>query len=95
MQKNCGQGRNEKGKGVQLPGRRITAGGAENSQQCREHFLQCNTFASERAYVRTVGRQTYFLPRAPSNLVTPLTADSWTALATALKLVFRFHFGGF
>jgi len=39
--------------------------------------------------------QTCSLPRASSNLIMPLTADSRTALATALKLFFCFHFGGF
>ena len=46
--------------------------GAEKSQQCHKYFLQCSTFTSERSQVRTWGRQTCFLPRAPSNLVTPL-----------------------
>ena len=93
-------------------------GGAKKSQQRHKHFLQYSTFASERPQVRTWGRQTCFLPRAPSILVTPLsirrlvpsrssstqfyvaklryrqTADSRTALATALKLFPRFQFGG-
>jgi len=94
--------------------------GAESLRGCGKvptmsQVLQCSTFASEKPQVRTWGRQTCFLPRAPSNLVTPLsiwrlvpsrnlsthlyaaklrcrqTADSRTALAIALKLVFRFH----
>jgi len=117
-------------RGAQFHGRRITpgdaeilrgapndCGGAKKSQQCHKHFLQYSTFASERPQVRTWGRQTCFLPRAPSNIVTPLsirrlvpsrnssthfyvaklwyrqTADSRTALATALELVSRFQFG--
>jgi len=44
----------------------------EKSQPCHQHFFQYRTFASERPQVRTRGRQTCFLPRAPSSLVTPL-----------------------
>jgi len=55
-----------------LWGRRITAGGAEKSQQCHKYFLQYSTFASERPLLRKWGRQTCFLLRAPSNLVTTL-----------------------
>ena len=86
-------------------------------QQCHTYILQYSTFASGRPQVRKWGRQTCFLPRATSNLVTHLsiwrfvpsrnssthlyaaklrcrqTADSRTALAIALKLFFRFHFG--
>ena len=47
-------------------------GSAEMSQKCHKYFLQYSEFASERAQVPTWGRQTCFLPRAPSNLVTPL-----------------------
>jgi len=80
------QGRNEGGKGGQFPGRwftmgapnhcggrRITAKSAEKSPKCYKYFLQYSKFASERAQVWTWGRQTCFLPRAPSNLVTPLS----------------------
>jgi len=65
-------------KGAQFPGRRITmgapnhCGGAEKSQQCLMYFLQYSTFSSERPQVWTWGRQTCFLPRAPSYFVTPL-----------------------
>ena len=65
-------------RGAQTPsaeslwGRRITAVGAEKSPQCHKYFLQYSAFASERPQVRTWGRQTCFLPRAPSNLVTPV-----------------------
>jgi len=48
-------------------------GGAKKSQKCHTHFLQYSTFASERPQVQTWGRQTCFLPRAPSNLVRPLS----------------------
>ena len=51
---------------------RMAAWGTKKSKQCRKQFLQYNTFASERRRVRTQGGQTCFLPRAPSNLVTPL-----------------------
>ena len=82
------QGRNEGEKGGTIPrapiryggaesllGRRITAGGAEKSQQCHKYFLQYSKFAFERTPVRPWGRQTLFLPRAPSNLVTPLSTS--------------------
>jgi len=52
----------------------MTAGGADKSQKYHKCSLQYSTFASERSEVRTWGRQTCFLPRAPSNLVTPLSA---------------------
>ena len=39
-------------------------------------FVPKSTFSSERSQVRTWGRQTFFLPRAPYNLVTPLTSIS-------------------
>jgi len=48
------------------------ASGAEKSQQCRKYFLQYSTFAPERPYIRKSGRRICFLPRAPSNLGTPL-----------------------
>jgi len=41
-----------------LWGCRITAEGVEKSKQCHKHFLQNNTFVSERPQVRTQGRQT-------------------------------------
>ena len=75
---------------AQFPWRRITIGrwitpggtewlpaGAEKSQQGHKFFLQYSTFASERPQVRKWGRQTYFLPRVPFNLVTP-TIDQIT-----------------
>jgi len=90
------QGRNEGGQGVQYPGNRITMGapnhcggrrmtvrGADKSQQCRKYFFQYNTFTSERPQFRTWGRQTCFLARAPSNLVTPLAAtELWLIVKT-------------
>jgi len=72
------QGRNVGERGTQFPGRRITAGGAEKSQQCHKYCLQYSTVASERPQARTWGRQTCFLPRAPSNLVTPLVETNKT-----------------
>jgi len=63
----------------------MTAGGAEKSQQCHKYFLQYSTFTSERPQFRTWGRQTCFLPRAPSNLVTPLlTRSSWNKFVSAI-----------
>ena len=52
--------------------RQITAGDAEKPQQCHKYFLQYSTFASERPQFRKWGRQTCFLTRAPSNIVTSL-----------------------
>jgi len=75
---SCSQGRTEGAKGGQCGGRWIT-GGAEKSQQCRKYFLQYITFSPERPQVRTWGRQTWFLPRAPPNLVTSLLAAHTTA----------------
>ena len=47
-------------------------GGGDKSQQCPKYFLQYRTYATERLQFRIWGRQTCFLPWAPSNLVTPL-----------------------
>ena len=53
--------------------RRCNSPGAESLlgrrkvQKCHKHFLQYSKLASERSQVRTC-----FLPRAPTNLVTPL-----------------------
>jgi len=58
--------------GAQFPGCRQSLGGAEKSHQCHKYFPQSGTFTSERSLVRTLGGQTCFLSRAPSNLVTPL-----------------------
>jgi len=74
----CGRSVTSGGKGGTIPrvpsqyGAPNHCGGAEKSHKCYKYFLQCNEFAFERAQVRTWGRQTCFLPRAPSNLVTPL-----------------------
>ena len=48
-------------------------GVAKKSQPCHTYLLQYSTFASGRPQVRKWGRQTCFLPRAPSNLVSPLS----------------------
>jgi len=42
-------------RGERFPGRRITAEGAEKSQQCHKYFLPYSAFASERPQVRTWG----------------------------------------
>jgi len=55
-----------------LWGCHITAGDAEKSQKCQKYFIQHRTFASERPRFQKWGRQTCFLPRASSNLVTSL-----------------------
>jgi len=65
------QGSNEEGKVALLPGAK-SLWGRRKSQPYHKCFLQYSIFASERSQVRTWGRQTCFLPRAPSNLVTPL-----------------------
>jgi len=77
------QGRNEGASGAQSVGCRIISGSAESLQEAPKSpnnitstFFTYGTFASERPQVRTLGRQTCFLPRAPSNLVTRLTAKS-------------------
>jgi len=48
--------------------------GARKVPTMPQNVLQYSTFASEKPQVRTWGRQTCFLPRVPSNLVTPLDA---------------------
>jgi len=49
-------------------------------------ILQCSTFASEMPQVPTWGRQTCFVPRAPSNLVTTLTVIQYSsALSMYIK----------
>jgi len=72
------RGVTREGKGAQFPGRRITAGGATKSQQCHKYFRQYSTFASEIHQVRTRGRQTCFLARVPSSLITPLSVVGLT-----------------
>ena len=47
-----------------LRGSRITAGGAENSQQCHKYFLKYSKFSSERPQVRTRGAKLAFPPSA-------------------------------
>ena len=66
------QGRNEGGQGEQNSPGAESLWGAPKSANNVTYFLQYSTFASERAQVRTCGRQTSFFPRAPSNLVTLL-----------------------
>jgi len=72
-------------KGGAIPRAPNDCGGAENPQQCHKHFLQYSKFPSIRPQMQLWGRQICFLPRAPSNLVTPLvscrsTPESRTAL---------------
>ena len=68
-------------RGTQFPWRRITIGAAnhcrdaETPKKCHKNFLHNSKFPFERGQVRTWGRQTCFLPRAPSNLVTPLVVS--------------------
>ena len=77
------QGRHEEGKGEHNSWvRRFTVGGAEKSQQYHKYFLQYSTFVSDRPYVQIWERQTCFLPRSPSNLVTPLDV---TGLCSILR----------
>jgi len=44
------QGRNEGERWDQLPGRRITAGAAEKSQQCHKHFLTVRLLPKDSAF---------------------------------------------
>ena len=55
--------------------RQMTAGSPKSPNNVTNTFLQYSTFASGRPQVRTWERPTCFLPRAPSNLVTPLKAS--------------------
>jgi len=59
-------------RGAQFPGRRMAAGGAKESHKRHKYILQYSEFASERPQFRTRWHQTCFLPRAPSDVVTPL-----------------------
>ena len=80
----CYQGRNEGGQGVQFPWRRITMGVPNHCGRRRMNFwvrrkvqtmsqelFVISYIACERPQVRTWGRQTCFLSRSQSNLVTP------------------------
>jgi len=76
-----------------LWGRRMTAEGTKRCQNCHKYFLQYSTFASETPQVRTWGRQTCFLPWAPSNLVTPLIPRNATVkVARSLEIFSRTFF---
>ena len=63
------QRRNDGGKGGTTPLAPNDCGERLKVQQCQKYCFQYSTLAS----FRTWGRQTCFLPRAPSNLVTPLS----------------------
>jgi len=77
-------GAKTRARAAQFPGHRI-AMRAPNDRGGRQkvltmsQVLQCSTFASERPQVRTWGRQTCFLPRAPSNLVMPLAVIQYSS----------------
>jgi len=70
-------------RGNNCPGVESLREDAEKSQQCHKYFLQYSRFTSEGHQVRTRGRQTCFLPRAPSSLVTPLV---WRILQQVISL---------
>jgi len=73
------QERNEVGQGGAIPrepshygGAKSLRGAPKRPNKCPNKCLvQYRTFSSERPRFRTCGRQTCFLPRAPSNLVAP------------------------
>ena len=70
--------------GVTTPGRRMAAGGAVKSQQCRKYFLQYSTFCSRKTLDSNTGAPNLLLAPGP-NLVTPLiqlqgTWSSWPAV---------------
>jgi len=68
----CKHCRNEEGaRWEPFPGRRITAEGAEKFRKCHKYFSAVNLPPKELSFEHW-GRQTCVLPRAPSNLVTPL-----------------------
>jgi len=77
------QGRNDRVKGHNSPGaeslwrRWMTAGRRKVLTMSQD--LQYSAFASEKPQVRTYGRQTCFLARAPSNFVTPLTVIQYSS----------------
>jgi len=56
---------------AQFPRRRIIMGARKSPSNVTSTFFN-SRFASERPQIRTWGRQTCFLSRAPPNLVTPL-----------------------
>ena len=71
------QGRNDGGKEHDSPGAKSLWGLRKVLTRSQE--LQCSTFASGSPQVRTQGRQTCFLPRAPSNLVMPLAVIQYSS----------------
>jgi len=66
----------------------MATGDAESPNNVASTFFQYSTFASERPYVRPWGRQTFFLPWAPSNLVVPWTRPSTNHTPRSLTLIF-------
>jgi len=83
---------------AQFPRRRVNMGAPNHYggrrkvqspkiQKCHKCFLQCSIFSSPRPQFRTWGRQTCFLLRAPSNLVTSLAI--WFCLILLLQVQTR------
>jgi len=50
-----------------MPQKRLTENVSAKKKSFRKYFFQYSTFAPRRPQIRTRGRQTCFLPRAPSN----------------------------
>ena len=91
----CGyQGRNERGaRREQFPGRRATMGapngcGGRRKVPTMSQVLPSTPYIClQRPQARTWGRQTCFLPRAPSNLVMPLVvAENLLKLGISLEI---------
>ena len=89
--RSWGQGRNEGCKGETI---------SRDPNHCRGrrkvptmsqvgYFLQYSTFASERPQVRTWRRQTWFLPQALPNPVTPLLGDEILTVQNDLEIKAR------
>jgi len=80
------QGRNDWEQGARFPGRQITMRAPKSPNNVTSTSVQYSTFASGSPQVRTQGRQTCFLPRAPSNLVMPLAVIQYSsALSMYMK----------
>jgi len=81
---NYGRGVTREAWGAQFPGRRIIRGAPKSNNNVTSTIFN-TAFASERAQVRTWKGQTCFLPRAPSNVVTPLIIGAYLYLASLEK----------
>jgi len=72
--------------GEQFPGQRNHYGApndcgvAKNFQQCHKYFIQYSNFASIRPQIQIWGRQIWFFPQMPCNLVTP-----WVSCRSTLE----------